>query len=331
MGRRRSWWIVVLAAAVSAASSTAAPDLSKAKGAGAPVSVAARITGLTILPSAPQPDEAVRVRVDGIGTCKVWFAIRQLEGSKVPFSLPPSWNPMGAFNELTRPPDATLALPGELPSLKLGAGRYKIFADSHEGFKGSNCKDSAALEFVVAEKAPVVLAKPGAGAPGAAAGTSAQGGPASLPAAAQGQAKVGVTPSTGATGSASSLALHVINGLTITPASPKPGDTVHVKVDGAGTCRVWFGIQQLDGPKYPMPDSGWNPMGVIYELTRPPDATLALPGELPTLKLGAGRWKISVDSHDPFKGATCKGSASLEFRVADSAPILIQGNPRPPR
>jgi hypothetical protein len=114
-----------------------------------------QVTAVSVLPSAPRPDEPFRVHVEGNGTCKVWLSIKRLDGSAP--NLPNGWNPTGLLSEYSRAPDATLSLPGEIPAPGLGEGRWKIVADPHEGFKGSTCTGGANVDFQVAPKAPALL------------------------------------------------------------------------------------------------------------------------------------------------------------------------------
>jgi hypothetical protein len=285
-----------------------------AAGAGAQGNAAAtsslqgRITGLSIQPAAPKPDETIRVKVDGFGgSCKVWFGMVQLEGN--PYPVPSGWNPAGVISDLTRPPDATVKLPGELSPLRLGAGKWKVGVDSHEGFNG-NCKGNAELTFVVAAQAPLTVksgpAPPAAGAANAVGGNASQG---------AGGATQSNTGGAGPASAAATLAQRITS-VKIAPATPKPDEAIRILVDGVGTCKVWLFMTQIAGPKSPLP-SGWNPMGLVGELTRPPDATLRLPGELAPVRLGAGTWKVRVDSHEGFKGGNCKGYPEVEFVVAD--------------
>jgi hypothetical protein len=316
-GLRPSLAIVVFAAAAVAAFE-ASPDVTKAapsRPAASAVGAAAirQVTGVTIVPSAPEPDEPIHVRIEGNGTCKVWLGLKRLDADSS--GLPPvRWNPLGGINDVTRAPDATLALPGELPAINLGAGHWKIGVDSHEGFPSGNCKGGATLEFQVARKAPSVLARQGA------APADPQAGAASSGPAAKGQAP--------AAGSRISAAFHQITGVTILPAAPQPDEPIRVRIEGNGTCKVWLGITWLDGSGNPLPN-GWNPVGLLNEMSRAPDAKLALPGELPAITLRAGRWRIVVDSHEGIKGSTCTGGANIAFQVAAKAPTLIHVAHRP--
>jgi hypothetical protein len=292
--------IVVLGAATA---SEASPTVVKA-----PIH---QVTGVTIVPGVPEPDESVHVRIEGNGTCKVWLGIKRLDADTS--GLPPvRWNPLDGINDVTRAPDTTLALPGELPAIKLGAGRWKIAVDSHEGFKGSNCKGGAIIEFQVARKAPSVLARQGV-APAGALGSGTTSAPA-----ANGQAAAG--------GSMASASIHQVTAVSVLPSAPQPDEPFRVRVEGNGTCKVWLSIKRLDGGAPNLPN-GWNPTGLINEYSRTPDATLALPGEIPAPRLGAGRWKIVADPHEGFKGSTCTGGANVDFQVAAKAPVLLQRKP----
>jgi hypothetical protein len=298
-------------------------------GAAAPVP-SNQITELSISPAAPKPDQPFTVRVNGAGTCRLWLRVGSMASAPgVPGGTPPpsGWGDMGtgAAAELGRPPDTTLALPGNLTALKLAAGRYKISVDTHDPFKGANCKGSLTVEVQVGDAPPPPPPTP-ANRPGAAPplGTTPPVGTAPKPTGPGGTMPVG--PGAGNTNStANNAATQRITGLSLIPASPTPDQPVRVRVDGAGTCKVWFGYAQIDGPRIPGSPlvPSWNPLPVINEITRPADATVTLPNDIAPLKLGAGRYKIAVSSHEGLAGSTCKGFAEIEVTVPARAPLQI--------
>lgn len=275
--------------------------------AGAVASVPGRITGVTIVPAVPRAGDSIRVRVDGTGTCAIWYGASRLDAPpNTPTNLPTGWPSLPKVNLMPPKPNAKLALPGELPPLTLGAGRWSVGA--HAEGTGGNCKGSAYVEIQVGSTQHQAGKSrlPAAGAPNASA--PGPGAPAPQGPSAQGSAA-------GAAGASSSL-IGRITGMTIAPAAPRAGDGIRVRVDGSGTCYIWYGISRLDAPANtpgPLPP-GWHTLSKLNFMPPKPDAKLALPGDLPLLTLGAGRWSVGAQAE--AAGGNCTGSAYREFQVA---------------
>lgn len=294
-------------AAAEAMAQSAAVQSRPAAGAVSPMP--GRITGVTIVPLAPRAGEALRVRVDGTGTCYIWYGISRLDApANAPANLPTGWPSLPKLNLMPPKPNAKLALPGDLPPLTLGAGRWGVgvYAEA----TGGNCAGSAYREIQVgsAQKHVGQNLLP-------AGGTSNASAPGGAPPAPQGPSARGPSAGAGVGGASASL-IGRITGMTIAPPSPRAGDGIRVRVDGTGTCSIWYGISRLDAPaNTPVPfPPGWHTIPKLNLMPPKPDLRLALPGDLPLLTLGAGRW--GVGAYAEAAGGNCVGSAYREIQVA---------------
>ncbi|MCM3877811.1 MAG: hypothetical protein NEA02_15500 [Thermoanaerobaculia bacterium] len=280
------------------------------------------ITGVTLVPAQPNPDENFRLHVTGNGNCKLGVRTKLVSSS--PQDTATSFGGVIAgLWDLSAPPTDTVDLPGYLSPMTLSKGRWAIGVSAREGF-GGNCKGQEVVEVRIGAAPPpaILSAKPGGAGPAAGGVTIAKGGPANTGAGATGPAGPGAKAPKAANASAKSALARKITGVTLVPAQPKPDENFRLHVTGNGNCKLWVRTKLVSSSPQDTATSLGGVIAGLWGLSAPPTDTVDLPGYLSPMTLSKGRWAIGVSAREGF-GGNCEGQEVVEVRIGGSPPAGI--------